>query len=200
MSPFDEGLLRRVGLSTYMLTWTELEAFADGGQLRRWTLGKAHPPLGGRALYMIPSVYTEITEHRWPAADGESPTRTRLRRTAMRLVLERFVRGHRLVQRQDIKELGSNPMRACMKGFWEIRSQGPIEETRLFGHFARPGAFVATAFKPRGDFTSQEHWKRQRQECDAEWANLFGASNYMTKPWPVLVAADYLQYTDAEDA
>lgn len=134
---------------------------------------------------MLPDVRDEVDNQPWPGADGEHPRRTAERRIAMRQVLERYVTGNALLIRRDIKELGSDPVRPHMRGYWEFRSQGRMEETRLFGFFARPGAFVATAFKGRGTFGSQSDWDTQHAACEARWNQLTGGAAYMTEPWPV---------------
>ena len=177
-----------------MLTWEELEAIVVQKRLVRWTCGSAHPPEGGRALYMTPDVFAGVSAREWPASLGETVTRTRDRRSAMRQVLERFVKGHALVPRKDVKELGSENIQPSMKGYWSIRSQGPIEQTRILGFFARPGAFVATAFKPRSSLTEQ--WQAQKRLCEIEWGILFPGAKCLGKPWPVLMRSEYEEYTN----
>jgi hypothetical protein len=103
----------------------------------------------------------------------------------MRLVLARYVKGAQLNINRDIKELGSKNANPKMRGFWEFRSHPPREETRLFGFFARTGAFVATDFQPRGMFTSQAVWDAQRVSCKARWDALTNGAPFAVVPWPV---------------
>lgn len=187
-----------------MLTWTELETHVAGEILVRWTHNGKPPQEGGRALYMLPGVYRDFEERRWPASDGEAPRHTAERRAAMRAVLKRFTLGDGILIRRDLKELGSPIDKApgvAMRGYWEFRSQGRREETRLFGFFARPGAFVATAFKGRGEFREgvQLDWDNQREQCLVEWRKLTGEKQPMRDPWPVVTRDDlaiYLEVTD----
>jgi hypothetical protein len=150
-------------------------------------------------LYMLPDAFDGIQSRPWPAAEGESPSRTKARRSAMRTALERYVDGSSLNLNYDIKELGTKNVDEKMRGFWEFRSQGPMEETRLFGFFARPGAFIATDFQPRGQYESELDWLSQQTGCEARWRALCGDRPYMMAPWPVRVRADLAQYLERED-
>jgi len=183
-----------------MLTWAALEALVAEGCLIRWSPNGDDPPAEGRALYMTPDVFAAITKQPWPSSGGEMPRHTQQRRSAMRQVLERFVKGlHMLIQR-DIKELGSvSPLRSHMRGFWEIRSQGRMEETRLFGFFARPGAFVATGFKGRGEFEEQADWDAQRCACEQQWQFLAGNEKYLAEPWPITTRSQLAKYVDRNE-
>lgn len=188
-----------------MLTWSDLELQVAEGRLCRWIVYKGQAArAGGRVLYMTPDVQDAVDNRLWPSSDGEKPAHTAERRAAMRAVLKRFVTGKSLNIRRDIKELGSpldGSTKPDMQGFWEFRSQGRMEETRLFGFFARPGAFVATAFKGRGDFGGgvQADWDLQRDECIAAWHFLFPTNDYMTTPWPVLTKDHLQQYLESSD-
>lgn len=174
-----------------MLTWAVLETHVANGTLRRWSLyGDEKTVSDGRMLYMLPDVLNAIDQRPWPGSEGERPSHTADRRSAMRMVLKRFVKGDMLNLRRDIKELGSHIDKSIdpkMKGYWEFRSQGRMEETRLFGFFARPGAFVATDFKGRGDFAkgNQAQWNAQRVSCRSKWDALFPTEPPIRKPWPV---------------
>ena len=179
-----------------MLTWSDLEASVDAGLLQRWPFGNGHPPVGGRALYVTPNVFSAMTQRPWPSVAGEYPHRTQQRRTAMRMVIERFVKGDALVAKHDLKELGSEKINARMKGFWEIRSQGPIHETRLLGHFGRVGAFVGTSFLSHEFLNQYSDWEAQRDFCASEWARIFGNKLPLSHPWPVLTIANHKTYTD----
>lgn len=146
---------------------------------------------------MLPSIHSAFQQKQWPGATGEHPRRTAERRLAMRQVLERYVTGKSLLIRRDIKEMGSDPIKAHMRGFWEFRSQGRMEETRLFGFFARAGAFVATAFKGRGEFRLQSDWNAQRNDCAIEWTRLAGSEDFKTSPFPVTLRSQLADYLDA---
>lgn len=182
-----------------MLTWPELETHVANGTLKRWTHDGKLPILGGRALYMTPAVFEAFQNAPWPESDGELPTRTQERRSAMRAVLKRFTLGQGMLIRRDIKELGS-PLEGApkvgMRGYWEFRSQGKIHETRLFGFFARHGAFVATDFKGRGEFRqgNQQDWDDQRKSCLARWEALTGSASFVQEPWPVLTRDQLTSY------
>jgi len=119
----------------------------------------------------------------------------------MRAVLERYVIGAHLNLNYDMKELGSLKPDAAMQGFWEFRSGLPVEQTRLFGFFARPGAFVATSFQPRGNFggVSDPAWQAVRQEGELHWRALFESVDYMKMPWPVSTKAQFNVYLDRQD-
>lgn len=188
-------------MSTNMLTWSELETHVAARKLRKWEPSKAGTAPDGRCLYMTPDVFEAILVKPWPATRAVSLCRARDRRAAMRMVLERYVKGFGLNLDRDMKELGSMKQNAAMRGFWEFRSGQPIEETRLFGFFARPGAFVAFSFEPRGKFggASDPAWKAERDVCETGWKTLFGARPYLTSPWPVRDRPAFLTYVDRTD-
>ena len=153
---------------------------------------------------MLPDVLVAIDERPWPGSDGEKISHTEERRAAMRMVLRRYLKGEMLNIRRDIKELGSHIDKATdpgMKGYWEFRSQGRMEETRLFGFFARPGAFIATDFKGRGEFARgvQSQWDAQRESCKAKWEALFPTQSPMANPWPVQTRAQLISYLERDD-
>lgn len=184
-----------------MLTWRELEALCDlQGPLVRWRLGARPTPLGGRAIYMERGVHASFTDRPWPASGGEDPRTTRTRQAAMRTVLERFVRGDAVRLKYDIKELGTKSRNETMRGYFSIRSQGPMTETRLLGFFARHGAFVATAFEPRDRFVTQADWDEQRDRCGETWTRLVGHAPFLTDPWPVETRDHLSTYLRAQDA
>lgn len=182
-----------------MLTWSDLEGHAAAGKLVRWTHNGKPPITGGRALYMVPNVYDALQSKPWPGSDGESPRHTAERRSAMRQVLERFTLGKNMLLNRDVKELGSDPIRENMRGYWEFRSQGRMEETRLFGFFARPGAFVATDFCGRGAFQAQADWEAQKNSCLAAWTSLFPKAFFITSPFPVRNKIVLSKYLNSED-
>ena len=182
-----------------MLTWADLQTHVANDELVRWTWNGKPPPADGRALYMVPNVCEEFQRAPWPGSDGERPQQTAERRAAMRQVLERYVRGKNLLIRRDIKELGSEPIRKHMRGYWEFRSQGRMEETRLFGFFARPGAFVATCFAGRGTFGAQEDWDARRKACEQIWLRIFPNHSWLKDPWPVLLKSNLENYLNSED-
>jgi hypothetical protein len=101
-----------------MLTCAALAAFCEEGLLRQWT---PRPSIStqpsGRVLLMFPEVYDRFEKSPWPGSDGENPRRTRQRRSAMRIVLERYCDGRFVNLRYDIKELGSEPVQSRMRGF-----------------------------------------------------------------------------------
>lgn len=189
-----------------MLTWTDLENHVAAERLVRWSIHGKPPKADGRALYMTPRVHTQFTEAPWPGSEGENPRHTAERRSAMRAALQRFVDGKAVLLRRDLKELGSlvdKPLKPTMRGYWEFRSQGRMEETRLFGFFARPGAFVATAFKGRGEFRPNcpGDWDDQKKKCEGSWNDLFPTEDYYSALWPVLTKdhlANYLESSDGE--
>lgn len=156
-------------------------------------------PSGGRCLYMLNDVFDRFENKPWPTAEWERPQLTRDRRRAMRMVVERFVKGENINLRYDLKELGSDKViNANMKGYWEFRSGPPNEQTRLFGFFARPGAFVATEFALRGDYVDNADWRAQRQACQKQWEQLTSEA-YLAEPWPVLTGADLAEYLERDD-
>lgn len=177
-----------------MLTWQQLEQLRHDGRLVRWKVGGREVSDEGRGLYILPDVHEAFSQRPWPASQGENPNRTRERRAAMRQVLERFVLGHAMRLNYDLKELGSEARNSAMQGYWEFRSQGRMTETRLFGFFARPGAFVATAFQGRDQFSTSRHWRDRRQKCQALWNALTDNATYMNNPWPAVQAADLEVY------
>jgi hypothetical protein len=134
---------------------------------------------------MLPQVHKDFVDGSWFAPPGEPPARTKERKATMRLVLARYVTGAQLNINRDIKELGSARSNVAMRGFWEFRSHPPQEETRLFGFFARTGAFVATDFQPRGKFTSQALWNAQKASCQSRWDSLTNRARVAMVPWPV---------------
>lgn len=187
-----------------MLTWPDLETHVVAGRLIRWTHDGKASPADGRALYMVPEVYEGVQNRHWPASDGERPAHTADRRAAMRAVLRRYVVGDALLIRRDLKELGSpidGAPNVRMRGYWEFRSQGRMEETRLFGFFARPGAFVATAFKARGEFRKgmQSDWNAQREKCGIEWHRVFADRRFLSEPWPMLTRDQMSAYLERYD-
>ena len=182
-----------------MLTWEQLEKHVVDGRLMKWTCGLKQTPDAGRVLYVLPEVYEALTQKPWPASDGERHVHTKERRQAMRQVLERFVKGHAMLVNREVKELGSASMLTHMRGYWEFRSMGRMEETRLFGFFARTGAFVATAFCARGSFTKQADWDRRRQLCDKLWAGIFPNDSFLDEPWPVNAKPEMNSYLDRVD-
>lgn len=180
-----------------MLTWDDIKGLCDCGAGILWLpRGYTEVPPEGRALVMLPNVYQEFCHGTWFAPAGEPSARTRERKASLRLVLERYVKGHHLNLNRDIKELGTKKINAAMRGCWEFRSHPPKEETRLFGFFARPGAFIAVSFQARGKFVTQNDWQVQRNLCHGYWNSLTGTVPYMTGPWPVLLSADLAEYTE----
>ena len=117
----------------------------------------------------------------------------------MRQVLERFVLGQHVRLRNDLKELGTMRNDAAMRGYWEFRSQGRMVETRLFGFFALPGAFVATDFQPRDIFVTQQDWDGQRQKCAGSWGNLTGGADFLVDPWPVHTRREFETYLERDN-
>lgn len=187
-------------MSTYMLTWRQLEALCgDEGPLIRWTAGRDGVPPNGRALYLERSVHTDFTSRPWPACEGEAPKRTAARRTAMRSVLERFVRGDVLRVNADMKDIGAKRRDENMRGYFSIRSQGPMTETRFFGFFPRAGAFVATAFVDRDQFSTQEDWDKRRESCREIWDHITDGATFLTDPWPVDTRAQLQAYMSVQD-
>jgi len=189
-------------MTTNMLTWPEIEAQRASGRLVRWLPSpRMQIEAGWRCLYMLKSVHDAFDARPWPSTQPLSPTIEKQRRQTMRAVLGRYVTGKGLNYGADMKELGSRTADAKFTGFWEFRSQPPQEETRLFGFFARPGAFVATSFKGRGSFGGINHpsWFAERQHGEQEWRDLFGAKAYMTSPWPVRIKMELKAYLDRED-
>jgi hypothetical protein len=179
-----------------MLTWVDLVALSDADKLRAWLPSRANATeVGERVLFMLPDVHESFESAPWPSSSGERAAATRERRAAMRSVLTRFVKGHVLNLRNDIKELGSQDADPSMRGFWEFRSQGPMSETRLFGYFALKGAFVATDFRSRGDFDGNPgEWKRTRHSSRLLWDSLTSHASPLQSPWPVLTRADLKEY------
>jgi hypothetical protein len=148
---------------------------------------------------MLRSIHEEILNKPWPRASYDrSSEQTAIRRRAMLAVLERFAIGHRMVIRADMKELGTMMRHEPFRGWWEFRSQGPMTETRLFGFFARPGAFVAMDFKPRDLFGDRQdpEWDLEHKVCLDRWNNLTGDAPYLDVPWPVDLRSQLLLYTD----
>ena len=182
-----------------MLTWTELEKLCLDAKLVRWKIGGREVAENGRGLYMLPEVHREFSERPWPASAGEDPKHTQIRRSAMRNVLERFVQGHNLRVNYDLKELGSERSDVSMRGYWEFRSQGRMTETRLFGFFVRPGAFLATAFCGRDKFANGSDWKKRRLKCEELWKANFDNSKYLENPWPVTDADGLKAYLVRSD-
>lgn len=117
----------------------------------------------------------------------------------MRSVLERFVRGDALRVNADMKDIGAKHRNENMRGYFSIRSQGPMTETRLFGFFPRAGAFVATAFVGRDQFSSQEDWDERRESCREIWNRITGEAAFLTDPWPVETRAQLQAYMSAQD-
>ncbi|RYZ90713.1 MAG: hypothetical protein EOP06_07590 [Proteobacteria bacterium] len=100
-------------------------------------------------------------------------------------MLERFVKGDALLHERDLKELSFGGQRPAMRGYWEIRSQGRMEETRLFGFFARPGALVGTGFEGKGRLLSGDDYKARRAACGKIWDALLPGCRWIQDPWPV---------------
>jgi hypothetical protein len=174
-----------------MLTWSELEVHVTAGRLMLWDPKKQGVTPGGRGLYMLPCVYDSVLKKPWPGtAAGESKDRVRSRRQAMRQVLERFVLGGRLNLNTDIAELGSKIHRPEHRGFWEFRSMGPWVETRLFGFFARVGAFVATDLQARDGID----FRAQHASCLGKWNLLTGSRPVLAAPYPVGTPAELEVY------
>lgn len=175
-----------------MLTWEALERHRSDGKLFCWMAGKKQTRLDGRCLYMFPDVYEAFVRKPWPATMSHTPSELRNRRLAMRAVLERYVLGGIVNIEDDLKELGSMRLDQSMRGLFEFRSGLPVEQTRLFGFFALPAAFVATSFRARGEFDvedgkdRQEPWDDERAASETQWRELFGDEEYVKSPWPVL--------------
>jgi hypothetical protein len=150
---------------------------------------------------MTGDVYDDIQKRPWVTTQSHSPTQLKARRQAMRAVLERFVSGAHLNLNYDMKELGSLKADVAMRGFWEFRSGSPEEQTRLFGFFARPGAFIATSFHPRGKFggASDPAWLAERNASDGVWKGLFGETPYLESPWPTLTKQQFAEYLERSD-
>lgn len=186
-------------MTTNMLTWEELERHRDAGQIARWT---PSPTRGTgpncRCLYMVKDIHDAFQKRPWPETQTHLPNEKKNRRQAMRAVLERFVVGQRLNLEMDMKELGSLTKNSSMRGFWEFRSGGQREQTRLFGFFARGGAFVATSFKARGSFggIADPAWLIERELNAGVWASLFGSKQYLATPWPVATREQFALYLD----
>jgi hypothetical protein len=174
-----------------MLTWDDLEALLRAGKLKLWDpkrLGKVPPD--GRALYMLPDVFEAVLDKPWPSAGrGEPAARTRERRSYMRRVLERYVTGGIINLNSDLAEMGSKLPKPHHRGWWEFRSQGPSVQTRLFGFFARRGAFVATGFRSKEMLS----YKDQFAADASEWATLAGGAPYLDTIYPV-DSPDHLEF------
>jgi hypothetical protein len=150
---------------------------------------------------MLGDVFDAVQKRPWETTQSLSPAVLKARRQAMRAVLERYIIGAHLNFNVDMKELGSLKPDSSMQGFWEFRSGLPVEQTRLFGFFARPGAFLATSFQPRGKFggMSDPAWKVEREEGEKRWRALFGDKEYIKMPWPVASKDQFFQYLDRKD-
>lgn len=179
--------------STYMLTWDDLEGLCASGALKRWIVRSPAPGFRPRLLYLASDVHVAIATRPWPDADGEAPYRTKARRQAMRSVLERYVRGEGLNLNRDLKEMGTRDMSQAMRGFWSIRSQGPIHETRIFGFFARKAAFVGLRFGSRANM-KDEDFSEECRICVDEWDRLTDSAAYLTNPWPVRLRSQLSDY------
>jgi hypothetical protein len=182
-----------------MLTWRDLEAMCRAKTLWRWTPGGRKQPTDGRCLYLLDDVREAFIARPWPGAEGRGPGQVAVRRGAMLNVLERYVEGLPLRVNADIKELGTKRRDANMRGYWEFRSQGPRTQTRLFGFFARPGAFLATAFEPRDIYQDPADWLAQRRACQQRWNAVTRNAKFCVSPWPVETRASlqaYLEITD----
>lgn len=182
-----------------MLTWADLDALCKDSVLVLWRIGGRATIQNGRCLYMLADVHQRFSNGTWPGSQGELPKRTSQRRSAMRQAVERYVLGHAVLLDRELKELGTKSANATMRGFWEFRSGPPMEETRLFGFFARPGAFVATDFQPRGNYQTQAHWDAQCLGCKARWAAIASDHDFMVDPWPVRLRADLAKYLERTD-
>jgi len=188
--------------STKSLTWVELQQHAAAGILRPWLGGFTEIPPAGRALYMTGDVYEKYQVSPWPMTMPQTPRGMRERRTAMKAVLRRYVSGGHMNIRYDLKELGSESINTQMQGFWEFRSGPPIEQTRLFGFFARPGAFVATSFRARGELeangnqSAHDPWANERVLAETTWQALFPNHKYLCEPWPAMTQESLNFYLD----
>lgn len=179
-----------------MLTWDDLEAHRLGGRLILWDPRKRGITPDGRALYMVPAVWEAVQQRPWPAIrPGESRQRTADRRAAMRNVLERFISGGNLTLNHDIAEMGSKLRRPAHRGHWEFRSVGPAMQTRIFGFFARPGAFVAFDFLGRDEVD----YPRQFAADSARWCALTFHRPTLNSPYPVDTPADLAVYLQRAD-
>lgn len=184
----------------------ELEQHAAAGILISWLGGFAEIPPAGRALYMTGEVYEKYQVAPWPQTIPQTPRGMKERRTAMKAVLRRYVAGGHMNIRYDLKELGSEHVNADMQGFWEFRSGPPVEQTRLFGFFARPGAFIATSFRARGELeasggqSAHDPWLNERVTAEATWQTLFPNQRYMREPWPTMTQASLNFYVDTTHA
>lgn len=179
-----------------MLTWDELEAHLDAGTLMLWDPQKKGIMPNGRGLYMLPPVHDAMVKRRWPGVmPGERKERVQARRQAMRAVLERFILGGRLALNFDIVELGSKLPRPEHRGFWEFKSSGPWIETRLFGFFARRGAFVATDLRARNLID----YRAQHTACLLRWNALTSGRPYLDAPYPVDTPDKLNDYLDRDD-
>lgn len=176
-----------------MLTWDQLEALCADKVLARWTSPPPAPGFKRRLLYMAADVHESISLRPWPDADGERPQRTAVRRQAMRALLNRYARGEGLNLGRDIKELGTRDVDASMRSFWEFRSQGPIHETRLFGFFARPAAFVALSFGSRAGMVDAD-FEAERASCQQAWDDIADQAMPLDEPWPVRLRSELESY------
>lgn len=168
----------------------------QSGALRIWDPDGTGAVPRGRVLYMTPEVFESVLQRPWPGiAPGEMPRVTKDRRTAMKAVLRRFVIGGRVNLEIDMAELGSKLPRPEHRGVWEFRSGMPATQTRIFGFFARPGAFVALDLKARDEID----FRQQCREAYSAWATLTGGAAYLNAPYPVKTAVEFAVYLDRED-
>lgn len=201
-NPSNLSPLVNTSPSTKLLTWAELEQHAAAGILMSWLGGFAEIPSDGRALYMTREVYEKYQVAPWPVTMPQTPRGMKERRTAMKAVLRRYVGGGHMNIRYDLKELGSENVNTDMQGFWEFRSGPPVEQTRLFGFFARPGAFVATSFRARGeleasgDQAAHDPWLNERVSAESTWQTMFPNRRYMREPWPAITQDSLYPYVD----
>lgn len=166
------------------------------GRLMLWDPRKRGVMPDGRALFMVPAVWAAIHQRPWPAIKpGETKQRTADRRAAMRNVLERYISGGKLTLNHDMAELGSKLPRPEHRGHWEFRSVGPDVQTRLFGFFARPGAFVAFDFRPRDEVD----YRAQFETDLARWRLLTFDRSMLVSPYPVNTPAEFEIYLERDD-
>lgn len=188
-----------------MLTWDELQRLELDERLVRWKVGQAETPAGGRALYMLPEVHEAVQQKPWPETMHHGFSERRNRRAAMRAVLNRYTLGGTVNNAVDLKDLGTKRLDESMRPLFAMRSGGPMEQTRLLGFFARPGAFVATSFRARGYFSHEDpgerikKWQAERVHCEAVWREQIGDPAWLRDPWPVLTNVDLRKYIDRDD-
>lgn len=183
-------------MSTYLLTWMELEAHVSAMSLVLWDPQRKGVADDGRALYMTPNLFRQMREGPWPGKDlDRSAAATRERRAAMRMVIERFINGAYLKNELEIAELGSRLLKPQHRGFWEFKSGKPDIETRMFGFFARRGAFVGLSLRARDEV----NFATEYVKCKSEWDGLTGGRPVLDTPYPVVTQNDLRMYLTRED-